>query len=257
MSDAASKQARCVLVAGASGAIGSAVAAGFAAAAGADGAARIALHYRRRHAPVAALAERLRRDGATVHVGGADLTDAAAAHALLADTTAALGVPDVLVASLGGASDKPLFLETAGDLHATLQENLGAVVNLVSAFVAARGERRGGRIVLVTSITGLVGQPMRTAYAAAKGAVIAYAKSVAREQAPRGMTVNCIAPQVVAGGLADQMRPAVRRLLLGNTPLARACEPEEIAAAAQWLASPGAGYATGTVENLSGGLVTW
>jgi 3-oxoacyl-[acyl-carrier protein] reductase len=206
---------------------------------------------------VTALAEQLQAEGARVHVTAADLTDAAAASNLVADMSAALGVPDTLVASLGGASDKPLMLETIADLDTTLRENLGAVVNLVSAFLAARGKRRGGRIVLVTSITGLVGQPMRTAYAAAKGAVIAYAKSIAREQAAHGMTVNCIAPQVVEGGLAEHMRPAVRRLLLANTPLERACAPAEIAAAAVWLASPGAAYATGTVENLSGGLVTW
>jgi len=116
---------------------------------------------------------------------------------------------------------------------------------------------RGGRIVLVSSITGLVGQPMRAAYSAAKGAVIAYAKSLAREVASRGMTVNCIAPQVVEGGLARRMKPAVRDLLLANTPLGRVCTPAEVAAAAVYLASPGAAYVTGTVLNLTGGMVTW
>lgn len=250
--------APCVLVAGASGAIGAAVATAFAepVAAGAPP-SRLALHYRNHPAPVLALAARLRQTGARVHTASADLCDPAAAAGLLAAVTAALGVPDVLVASIGSARDKPLFLLTAADLAATLAGNLGAVVNLVEAFIAARGERPGGRVVLVSSVTGLVGQPMRAAYAAAKAAEIAWARSIAREQAGRGLTVNCIAPQVVTGGLAEHMRPAVRRLLTDNTPLGRPCRPEEVAAAARWLASPEAGYVTGTVENLSGGLVTW
>lgn len=250
----------CVLVAGASGAIGTAVAEAFAANRSVDPAAgplRVALHYRSRREPVAALAERLAADGVRVHLGRADLCDAAQARTLLDDTTEALALPDTLVISVGGVQDKPLFLLTGADMVETLTENLEPVVNLVEAFVAARGDRRGGRIVVVSSITGLVGQPMRAAYAAAKGAVIAYVKSVAREVAARGMTVNCITPQVVAGGLAERMKPAVRQLLLANTPLGRACEPSEVAAAAVYLASPGADYVTGTTLNLTGGLVTW
>lgn len=247
----------CILVAGASGAIGAAVAEAFACPTATGAPPRLALHYRSNPAPVAALAARLTTAGAQVHTAGADLREPAAATALLAGTRAALGVPEVLVASIGSARDKPLFLLTANDLHETLEDNLGAVVNLVEAFIAARGDRPGGRIVLVTSVTGLVGQPMRAAYAAAKAAEIAWARSIAREQAHRGLTVNCIAPQVVSGGLAERMRPAVRRLLTENTPLGRPCRPAEVAAAARWLASPGAAYVTGTVENLSGGLVTW
>ncbi len=253
-------QAPCVLVAGASGAIGIAVAEAFAAAHAADAAGgplRLALHYRSRAQAVEELRDRLTAEHVRVHLGQADLCHAAQARTLVEETAAALDMPDTLVISVGGAEDKPLFLLTGADMAATLTENLLPVVNLVEAFVGARGERPGGRIIVLSSITGLVGQPMRAAYAAAKGAVIAYAKSVAREVAPRGMTVNCVTPQVVEGGLARRMKPAVRRLLMDNTPLGRTCQPSEVAAAAVYLASPGAAYATGTTLNLTGGLVTW
>lgn len=250
----------CVLVAGASGAIGIAVAEAFAAA-HAEGATggplHLALHYRSRAQAVEELSDRLAAEGVHIHLGQADLCDAAQARALVEETAAALEMPDTLVISVGGAEDKPLFLLTGADMSATLSENLLPVVNLVEAFVAVRGDRPGGRIVVLSSITGLVGQPMRAAYAAAKGAVIAYVKSVAREVAPLGMTVNCVTPQVVEGGLANRMKPAVRRLLLDNTPLGRACQPSEVAAAAVYLASPGGAYATGTTLNLTGGLITW
>jgi 3-oxoacyl-[acyl-carrier protein] reductase len=242
-----------VLVCGASGAIGGAVAAAFAAA-GAD----LCLHYRSRREPAETLAAELTGRGrARVHVAGADLTDATATAGLVAAATRELGGLEVVVASVGDAQDKPVFLLTEADLAGTLEANLTPVVNLVEAFRAGRAGRPGGRVVLVASITGLVGQPMRAAYAAAKGAVIAYAKSVAREVARTEMTVNCIAPQVADGGLAERMRPGVRRLLLENTPVGRACAPSEVAAAAVYLASPGAAYLTGTVLNLTGGLVTW
>ena len=250
----------CVLIAGASGTIGMAVTEAFAAAHSASASEdplRLALHYRSRAEAVETLRERLAGDGVQLHLGQADLCDADQARALVSETARALGTPDTLVISVGGAQDKPLFLLTGADMNETLTENLLPVVNLVEAFVAARGDQAGGRILVISSITGLVGQPMRTAYAAAKGAVIAYVKSVAREVAPRGMTVNCLTPQVVNGGLAKRMKPAVRRLLLANTPLGRACEASEVAAAALYLTSPGAAYVTGTSLNLTGGLVTW
>ena len=111
--------------------------------------------------------------------------------------------------------------------------------------------------MVVSSITGRVGQPMRLAYGAAKAAVEGYIRSFAREVAASGMTANCIAPQVIEGGLADLMKERVRALLLANTPLARPCEAKDVAGAALYLASAESRYVTGTSLNITGGLVTW
>lgn len=243
-----------VLVAGASGAIGGALAAAFAA----DG-ARLALHGRNRADALAALADRLASADARPAVLTADCAHATGAQTLFAEAEAALGgVPDVLVIAIGTARDDALPMLGDADAAQTFADNLAPVVYLCEAMRAARTRAGGGgRIVIVASITGLVGQPMRTLYGAAKGATIAYAKSLARETAASGLTVNCIAPQVLDGGLASLMRAHVRQTLLGATPAARACTPDDLTAAARFLAAPEAGYVTGTVVNVTGGLVTW
>lgn len=249
------RNGRRVLVAGASGAIGGAIAEAFAA----DG-ARLALHGRRRADALATLAARLTAaDGTAPAVLCADCASADGAQALFTAAEAALGgVPDVLVIAIGSARDDALPMLGDADAAAVIADNLAPVVHLCETMRAARTRvGGGGRIVIVSSITGLVGQPMRTLYGAAKGAVIAYAKSLARETAASGLTVNCLAPQVLDGGLASLMRAHVRQTLLGATPAARACTPQDLVDAARFLAAPGAGYVTGTVVNVTGGLVTW
>lgn len=251
---ASGSDGRRVLVAGASGAIGSALAEAFAA----DG-ARLALHGRRADA-LAGLAARLTTaDGTAPAVLCADCASTDGAQALFTAAEAALGgAPEVLVIAIGSARDDALPMLGDADAAAVIADNLAPVVHLCEAMRAARARAGGGgRIVIVSSITGLVGQPMRTLYGAAKGAVIAYAKSLARETAASGLTVNCLAPQVLDGGLASLMRAHVRQTLLGATPAARACTPQDLVDAARFLAAPGAGYVTGTVVNVTGGLVTW
>ena len=163
----------------------------------------------------------------------------------------------MLVIACGIARDGPITFLSGGDLEKAIADNLDPVVHLCEAFCAKRRDVPGGRIVIVSSITGLSGQPMRTLYGAAKGAVIGYAKSLARKVASNGMTVNCIAPQVVKGGLADHMKARMQGMIQAITPLQRLCEPDEVAAAALFLASPGASYVTGSSLNITGGLITW
>jgi NAD(P)-dependent dehydrogenase (short-subunit alcohol dehydrogenase family) len=244
-----------VLVCGASGAIGAAVATAFAAAG-----ARVFLHAHRNGERVAALARELHRarpDLPPPHCASADLRDAAAAQALLREACVAMGGIDVVVTAIGGAKDAPLPLVDARDIAASIDDNLLPVINVCDAYRALPPGPRGGRIVNVASVTGLVGQPMRVAYGAAKGAVISYTKSVARELAASGITANCVAPQVIDGGLAKLMNARVRAVLLANTPIGRACTPQDVAHGVTYLASPAASFVTGTVLTISGGLVTW
>lgn len=248
-----------VLVCGASGSIGAAIAVAFAAAG-----SRVYLHAHRHGDRVRRLADGLNQaQGSTVAASGsADLREPDAARHLVAAAAQALGGLDVLAIAIGSARDAPLPLVTADDLDAAMRDNLLPVVHACEAFrdawlAAPRASKALGRIVVVSSVTGQVGQPMRVAYGAAKGAVISWTKSLAREVAPLGITANIVAPQVIDGGIADLMKARVRAVLLANTPLGRACSAEDVAQGVTWLASPGAAFVTGTVLGISGGLVTW
>jgi NAD(P)-dependent dehydrogenase (short-subunit alcohol dehydrogenase family) len=247
-----------VLVCGASGALGAAVASAFVASG-----SRVFLHGHRNLARAAQLAATLQGEQAAplrARHGGADLRDAAQARALVERAHAELGGLDVVITAVGSAKDAPLPLVDAADIEGSLRDNLLPVIHVCEAFrelAAASGTTRGGRIVNVSSVTGMVGQPMRVAYGAAKGAVVSYTKSLAREVAQQGMTANVVAPQVIEGGLADLMKARVRSILLANTPVGRTCLPEDVAHAVSYLASPAASFVTGTVLTVSGGLVTW
>lgn len=242
-----------VLVLGASGVIGRAIAEAFAQ----QGAA-LALHaYRNRQAQTELLAYCTTLGAAQLVGVQGDLSTAASARGIVDTAADALGGLDVLAIAIGQADDQPLLMMEPGAMRAALHSNLAPVVNACEAFRALRAGAQGGAVVVVSSITGRVGQPMRMAYGAAKAAVEGYIRSFAREVAATGMTANCVAPQVIEGGLADLMKERVRTLLLGNTPLARPCEAKDVAGAALYLASEESRYVTGTSLNVTGGLVTW
>lgn len=253
-SDPSSQVVR-VLVCGASGAIGGAVAKMFAAQG-----AQLFLHYHHNEGKVEKLARSITQTYPQLTVpqlGRADLRDEVAARVLVGDAWNRMGGIDVLVTSLGGAKDGPLLMVDAADVVECMEQNLRPVINVCEAFRVFCSAKRGGRIINISSITGLVGQPMRVAYGAAKGAVISYTKSLAREVAADGVTANVVAPQVIEGGLADLMKSRVRDILLSNTPMGRACTPEDVAHGVSYLASPSASFVTGTVSTVTGGLVTW
>jgi 3-oxoacyl-[acyl-carrier protein] reductase len=250
----ASLAGRRVLIAGASGAIGAAI-----AAAVADAGARVCLHYHRSSGPAERLAERINaeRGQSRAFPAQADLTDREAAENLFDRAFDRLGGVDVLINCIGTARDDSIMMLTERDADLMLRGNLAPVVYLCEAMRRRCAAGDYGRIINITSITGLVGQPMRSLYGAAKGAVIAYTKGLAREIAGRGWTANCIAPQVLDGGIADVMKPQVRAAIMGSTPIKRSCTPNDLVGAALFLASAEAGFITGTVLNVTGGLVTW
>ncbi len=167
------------------------------------------------------------------------------------------GALDLLVNCIGSAEDKPFVFHTANEIGESMASNLNPIVYLCEAFLPKFVERKSGNIINFSSITGLVGQPMRSLYGANKGAVIAYSKSIARRYAADNIRVNCIAPQVVTGGLAEKMSDDVRVLLQETTPIKRDCVAKDLEGAVLMLANEQQGFVSGSVVNVTGGLVTW
>lgn len=235
------------LVTGASGGIGSAVARALAAQG-----ARVALSGTRADALEAVRAE---IGGDTVIVP-CNLSDAAAVDALVPEALAALGGRlDILVNNAGVTRDN-LALRMKDDEWETVIK-----VNLEAAFRLARAalkpmmmKQRFGRIISVTSVVGVTGNPGQANYAASKAGLIGMSKALAQEVASRNVTVNCIAPGFITSPMTDALPEAQKLALMGRIPAGRLGDGADIAAGVVYLASREAGYVTGQTLHVNGGM---
>ncbi|PZQ51654.1 MAG: 3-oxoacyl-[acyl-carrier-protein] reductase [Rhodovulum sulfidophilum] len=236
---------KCALVTGASGGIGGAVARALAARG-----ARVALSGTR-VAPLEALAAEL---GGGAVVVPCDLSDPEAVDALPKRATEALGGLDILVNNAGITRDQ-LFMRMSDEDWATV-----IAVNLTSVMKLSRGALRGmmkarwGRIINISSVVGVTGNPGQANYAASKAGVIGMSKSLAQEVASRGVTVNCVAPGFIATAMTDALNEEQRARILTQIPAGRMGSAEEIAAAVVYLASAEGGYVTGQTLHVNGGM---
>jgi 3-oxoacyl-[acyl-carrier protein] reductase len=235
---------RTALVTGASGGIGAAVARGLHAAG-----ATVVLTGRREEA-LADLAGAL---GERAHVRPADLAGAEAADALVKDVEG-LGGLDVLVNNAGLTRDNLALRLKDEDWSAVLETNLLAAFRLARASLRGMMKRRFGRIVNITSIVGVTGNPGQSNYAASKAGLVGMSKSLAQEVAARGITVNCIAPGFIETAMTDAIGEQQRERLLAAIPAGRLGRPEDVAAAAVYLASAEAAYVTGQTLHVNGGM---
>ena len=235
------------LVTGASGGIGSAVAKALASRG-----ATVVLTGRRQEALDAVAAE----IGSSAHVVVADLGTAEGADALMAQAAEAVGGSiDILVNNAGLTRDGLSMRMKDEDIDAVLEVNTKAAFRWMRAAMRAMTKSRWGRIVNITSVVGLVGNPGQANYAASKGALTAMSKSVASELATRGVTVNCVAPGFVATAMTDVLSDKQKEIVDSSVPMGRMGTPEEIAAAVTFLASPEASYLTGQTISVNGGMV--
>ncbi|MEN8375227.1 MAG: SDR family NAD(P)-dependent oxidoreductase [Gemmatimonadota bacterium] len=242
---------RRALVTGASRGIGRAIALHLARA-GAD----VCIAYRTREEEALAVAEQARGESVRAHTARADLAVRGAADELVADAVESLGGLDIFVANAGvwPAEYVPFGELSAERWRATLALNLDGLFEVTRA--AVRRLADGGRLVLISSTAGQRGEPGHADYAASKAALAGLVKSLAVELAPRGITVNCVAP----GWVDTEMCEAAfagggRARIEAGIPLGRVAEPEDVAGPVVFLCSRLARHVTGTTVSVNGGAV--
>jgi 3-oxoacyl-[acyl-carrier protein] reductase len=236
---------KTALVTGASGGIGSAIARAIHAQGGA-----VALSGTRQ-AALDALAAEL---GERVAVCPADLREAGSAEALIAAAEAALGPLAILVNNAGLTRDMLALRMADADWQGVLDVDLSAPFRLIRAALRGMLKRRAGRIINIASIVGVTGNAGQSNYAAAKAGLIGMSKSLAQEVGSRGVTVNVIAPGFVQTAMTDGLAETQKTKLLDAIPLGRMGRPEDIAAAAVYLAADEAAWVTGATLHVNGGM---
>ena len=164
------------------------------------------------------------------------------------------GRVDVLVNNAGITRDTLLMRMSEEDWDAVLAVNLKSVFNCTRAVVQPMMKQRRGRIVSISSVVGQIGNAGQANYAASKAGILGFTKSVAREVAPRGITVNAVAPGFVATEMTDGLPQKVKDAFMQQIPLGRIGEPDDVAEAVYWLCSDAASYVTGQTIHVNGGM---
>jgi 3-oxoacyl-[acyl-carrier protein] reductase len=233
------------LVTGASGGIGAAISRALHGAG-----AKVVLAGRRAE-PLQALKGEL-GDGAAVITG--DLAELDTVDALFKDAEAAFGQVDILVNNAGFTRDGLAMRMKDEDWQKVLDVDLTAGFRLIRAALRGMMKRRWGRVIGITSIVGVTGNPGQANYAAAKAGMIGMSKSLAQEVASRNITVNCVAPGFIATAMTEVLPPEQTERLKAAIPAGRMGTPADIAAATLYLASEEAAYVTGQTLHVNGGM---
>ncbi|WP_439532334.1 3-oxoacyl-[acyl-carrier-protein] reductase [Polymorphobacter sp.] len=233
------------LVTGATGGLGQAMARALAGQG-----ARLAISGTRAEA-LEALAAEL---GEGTVVLPANLADAEAVEGLVPAAVAGLGTLDILVNNAGITRDNLAMRMKDEDWQSVIQINLEAAFRLARAAARPMMKARFGRIISITSVVGVTGNPGQANYAAAKAGLIGMSKALAQELASRNITVNCLAPGFIASPMTAGLGEAQKAALLGRIPAGRLGEGSDVAAGLVYLASREAGYVTGQTLHVNGGM---
>ena len=218
-----------------------------------------ALHGAGAHVVLSGTRESVLADLAT-ELGGrtsivpANLSDSAAVDGLIGLAEAAAGQVDILVANAGITRDGLLLRMKDDDWEQVLKVNLESYFRLSRSALRGMMKRRFGRIIGITSVVGVMGNPGQANYAASKAGMIGFSKSLAQEVATRGVTVNCVAPGFIESPMTDALNEAQKAQILTNIPTGRLGSGGDVAAACVYLASDEAAYMTGQTLHVNGGM---
>ena len=193
--------------------------------------------------------------GTRVSVAAANLSDSAAVDGLIEAAEAAAGSPiDILVANAGITKDGLLMRMKDEDWETVLKVNLESYFRLSRAAMRGMMKRRFGRIIGITSVVGVMGNPGQANYAASKAGMIGFSKALAQEVATRGITVNCVAPGLIESPMTEALNEQQKAQILSTIPTGRLGSGGDVAAACAYLASNEAGYVTGQTLHVNGGM---
>jgi len=236
---------KTALITGASGGIGSAIAKNLS-----QQGAHVVLHGTR----AGRLEELASEIGSNVSVVTANLSDRDAVGGLVAEATKATGAIDILVNNAGITRDNLFMRMKDEEWDDVLEVNLTSSMLLCRSAIRAMMKARWGRIISISSIVGVTGNPGQTNYAASKAGMIGFSKSLAAEVASRGITVNIVAPGFIETPMTDELTDEQKQKLLANVPAGRLGSSQEVAAAVSFLASEEAAYMTGSTLHVNGGM---
>ena len=239
------------LVTGASRGIGAVIAQRLAR----DG-AKVAVNYQASEEAARQVVQGIAKEGGEAVAMSGDVSREDDANALVKNVIEQWGRIDILVNNAGITRDRLLLRMTADDWDRVLEVNLRGAFLCTKYIMPHLIRRRQGRVVNISSVVGLGGNPGQANYAASKAGLIGFTKAVAREVASRNITVNALAPGFIdTGGMVDQMTEDAKKTVLGRIPMERFGSADDVAEAVSFLCRPGAGYITGQVITIDGGMV--
>ncbi|WP_028611073.1 3-oxoacyl-[acyl-carrier-protein] reductase [Paenibacillus harenae] len=245
----ASLEGKKALVTGASRGIGRAIAIALAEA-GAD----VAINYSGSEAAAAETAQAVEALGKRALVLKANVGKADEFDAMVKEVVDQFGALDILVNNAGITRDNLIMRMKEDEFDQVIETNLKGVFNGIKAVTRTMMKQRSGRIINISSVVGVLGNPGQANYVAAKAGVIGLTKASARELASRGITVNCVAPGFIQTDMTDKLPEEMRQSLSGQIPLARLGDPGDIANAVRFLASGASAYMTGQTIHVDGGM---
>jgi 3-oxoacyl-[acyl-carrier protein] reductase len=241
---------RVVVITGGSKGIGRAIALKFAL----QKSKLVLVHYDPDDSAVNATIEEAERAGAEAKGHKVDVSVLSDVEALFKKVLEDYGRVDVLINNAGITRDTLLMRMREEDWDAVLSINLKSVFNCTRAVLQTMMKQRQGRIVSISSVVGRIGNAGQSNYSAAKAGILGFTRSVAREAAPRGITVNAVAPGFIDTEMTAGLSQKVKDGFLQQVPLGRIGQPEDVAEAVHWLCSEAAAYITGQTIHVNGGL---
>ncbi len=214
----------------------------------------VAVHYGRSSAEAEGVAEQIRAAGGTAQTFAADLSIPANAGKLVEEVAAAMGGLHVLVNNAGITRDGLAIRMKDDDWDAVIATNLSSAFAACRAAIKIMMRARAGRIINISSVVGLMGNPGQANYVASKAGLIGLTKALAKEYGGRNITVNAVAPGFIASDMTDALSEAQKAAYVAAIPLGRLGQAEDVAALVAFLASDAAGYISGQAIGVDGGL---